>query len=364
MVVEMLYEKNILNAFILFSGLLLSATGLQINAQEKTKWRFVCVPDFLNRDTEFPQPGFEDGIDFFLQSIKNENPQFVIVPGDLVNGRWPDNLKPTKEAITNNARIYYSAWKERLEYHGLKYFAAVGDHEIGDNPWPPNKVGLVPFFKEQFVKYFTFPLNGPDGFKGTSYFFLHNNVLFIILDVFTEGADSEGGIVADVKGKHLKWVNQILRKNKDCKFKILVGHTPIIGPAKTLNSSGIMLRKGEKSDLWETMRRNKVNLYLCGEAHAVTCLEKDDINQIVHGSLFGWNPTLNYLLVEITENSLKATLKEIENIPIREGKRSMGITITDKSKKEGFKTEGTLIIEKNGKIVSKVKSGYFQKSEK
>jgi hypothetical protein len=58
---------------------------------------------------------------------------------------------------------------------------------------------------------------------------------------------------------------------------------------------------------------------------------RNGVHQIAHGSLFGWNPTLNYLLVEVKEDQLKCTLKEIDNIPIREGRKSLGITITEKS---------------------------------
>jgi hypothetical protein len=343
---------------LLFIVLLISIKIFGQNATAEN-WNFVCIPDFLNKDTKFPHPGFEDGLEYFLKTVKNENPEFVLVPGDLVNGRWPTKLEPTKEAILENSDIYYSAWKNRFEHHGLKYYPAIGDHEIGDNPWPPNKVELVPLFKKQFVKHFSPPLNGPEGFLGTSYYWVNKGVLFISLDVFTEGKGDEGGIIADVNGNHLKWLNNILKETKDIKYKVVMGHTPILGPVNKLHSSGMMLEKGRDSELWEVLCQNKVDLYLCGEVHAITYLEENGVHQIAHGSLFGWNPTVNYLLVEVKEDQLKCTLKEIDNIPIREGRKSLGIKITEESKKQGFREIGELILKKSEQGTRVEKTGCF-----
>ena len=349
---------SIMFLFLLFGSPALNETAIaQISTNEG--WCFVSVPDFLNKDTEFPQPGFEDHLAYFLGTIKKEDPEFLLVPGDLINGRWPSLLKPTPDAIVSSAEIYYEAWKKRMDYHGLNYYAALGDHEIGDNPWPPCKAELVPLFKEQFIKYLKPPLNGPSEFSGTSYYWTEDNVLFISLDVFNKSEDPEAGIVADVTGDHLKWIESVFRENQNAIFKIVMGHTPILDPVKKMHSSGIMLEKGADSELWKVLRQNGVDLYLCGEVHAITCLEDNGTHQVAHGSLFGWNPTVNYLLVEIFGNRLNCTLKEIDIIPIREGRKSLGITITENSRKEGFRNVGTLSIEKASDKTRTVKSGCF-----
>ena len=323
-------------------------------------WCFVSVPDFLNKDTEFPQPGFEDHLAYFLETIKQENPEFLLVPGDLINGRWPSLLEPTPDAIVKNAEIYYEAWKKRMEYHGLKYYAALGDHEIGDNPWPPGKAELVPLFKEQFTNYMDPPLNGPGEFRGTSYYWIKDDVLFISLDVFKQSEDPEVGIEADVTGDHLKWLKSVFREHQHVNFRIVMGHTPILGPVNKKHSSGIMLENGVDSELWKVLRRHEVDLYLCGEVHAITCHEDKGTHQVAHGSLFGWNHTINYLLVENSEDKLKCSLKEIDIIPIREGRKSLGINITEESRKEGFHTVGTLSIDKSSGKTRTFKSGCFE----
>ena len=37
--------------------------------------------------------------------------------------------------MSEGARIYYSQWETAFARHGLVVHPAVGDHEIGDNPW-------------------------------------------------------------------------------------------------------------------------------------------------------------------------------------------------------------------------------------
>ena len=64
-------------------------------------------------------------------------------------------------------------------------------------------------------------------------------------------------------------------------------------------------------------------------------------------------------MVEVKEDQLKCTLKEIDNIPIREGRKSLGITITEESKKQGFREIGELILKKSKQGISIEKTGCF-----
>ena len=71
----------------------------------------------------------------------------VLVAGDLVEGRWgrddsrsgvfgrcaprPSGCAPGG----GRPRVYYPAYRQRFADHGLRTYTAVGDHEIGDDPW-------------------------------------------------------------------------------------------------------------------------------------------------------------------------------------------------------------------------------------
>ncbi len=59
-------------------------------------------------------------------------------------GRWFKNPEHLNKMVAK----YSTAWKKRMEYHGLKYYVAVGDHEIGDDPWNgwKKKTGYIRLF--------------------------------------------------------------------------------------------------------------------------------------------------------------------------------------------------------------------------
>ncbi|RPI43829.1 MAG: hypothetical protein EHM46_03585, partial [Bacteroidetes bacterium] len=51
-------------------------------------WTFVSMPDFLNVDCDYPEEGWEDALGYILESVRQEDPDFITVPGDLVMGHW------------------------------------------------------------------------------------------------------------------------------------------------------------------------------------------------------------------------------------------------------------------------------------
>lgn len=100
--------------------LILTCPFRAICSAEQTPWRFVSMPDFLNVDTDYTQPGWEDTLGTILESVKSERPDFLVVPGDLVMGEWHGaNTRPGIPGIEYFAKRYYSAWKARLKAHDL-----------------------------------------------------------------------------------------------------------------------------------------------------------------------------------------------------------------------------------------------------
>ena len=332
------FRKLVLNAVLWVAGMEVPKDGVS----SVRPWRFVSIPDFVNVDLAYPQPGWEDTLDYVLKAIKAEDPEFVLVAGDLVMGRWPD-----KESIEKLAEIYYPAWIKRMQDHGLKFYVAIGDHEIGDNPWPDEKAELVRTFKRQFQKHLGMPLNGPLRMKGTAYWFIHENTLFVALDVFEKGSGPQGGIVPQVTGEQLEWLEQVLTDNPGVEHVVVMGHTPILGPVAKESSSGLMLDGGKDSPLWQALKKHRVDLYLCGEVHAITCTQADGVLQIAHGGLFGYNSRVNYLVTTVLPDGIELELKEISIT--NEGGRlwQMGdnrprriVRIADDVRQRGFVTVG------------------------
>jgi len=362
------FRKLILNGILWVAGVEVPPEGVA----SMQPWRFVSIPDFVNADLTYPQPGWEDTLDYVLKAIKAEDPEFVLVAGDLVMGHWPD-----KDSIKKMADIYYPAWIKRMEDHGLKFYAGIGDHEIGDNPWPEDKAKLVYTFKRQFQKYLSMPFNGPLRMRGTAYWFIHENTLFAALDVFEQGSGPQGGIVPKVTGEQLEWLENVLTDNPGVEHIVAMGHTPVLGPAAIESSSGLMLEGGRESALWQTLKKHGADLYLCGAVHAITCTAADGVLQIAHGGLWRGRPalalasgrrrqdagatpgqddlaTMNYLVATVYPDHIDLELKEIDIL--NEGGRLQQtgdnrprerVRIADEIKQRGFVTAGSATLAKN-----------------
>lgn len=360
-------SKIFLILIILFKlGISQSNNGKSSNDYED--WKFVSSPDLFNFDIPNPWPQWEKAVNWYLNQVEIENPEFFLMAGDMVDGRWSSSA----EMIEQAAALYYPGWTRRMESHNLTYYTAIGDHELGDNPWPKEKARLAPKFEQQYCKYLKMPENGPQNKKGLAYYVRHKNVLVITLETFTFKNDT---IYANVDESQLEWFKEVVAQNQDAKFIVVQGHLPIWGDLSKRSSSGLMLDNGRESDLFKTMKEVGVDLYLCGEFHDVNINESDGIVQVVHGSSWGRKkvPTQDYLVCEVKKDKLNLTLKRIYKDA--KGDRMWNINkpggpfeiveINDKSLKNGPEVTGKLIIDKSGdekKFTNA--SGYFREIKK
>lgn len=324
-----------------------AAADLEASAEP---WTFVSIPDFLNFDIAYPEPGWDDALNYVLDAIAAEEPEFVMVPGDLVMGHWHLD----SHGVEHWASIYYTAWKQRMRAHGLRYYTALGDHEIGDNYWRPqqeaDKLALVPEYKRAFRDHLEMPRNGPSGLEGTAFWWRHHNVLFVSLDLFDP--DPRQGIAIRPGDAQLRWLEALLEQHADADYRVVMGHAPILGPVWKRSSSALFVEGGADSPLWRTLSGHDVDLYLCGEVHAITCTERDDTLQIAHGSLFGFFNPVNYLVVTVMPHRLELVLKEIDTRSRGGRLRQTGdirprelLQIRPADKAAGFRIVGTMIIE-------------------
>lgn len=102
--------------------------------------------------------------------------------------------------------------------------------------------------------------------------------------------------------------------------------------------------------------------------HAVTCTQRDGIQQIAHGGLIGRTTKPNYLVVTVHGDRLELNLKEIDLINgkgrLWQKNKSRGpwdtITITAERKKRGFSSIGKVIINKGtGAKKFQTNTGFF-----
>jgi len=310
------------------------------------KWTFVSFPDFFNFDVPNPQPKWDDAVDWFLSQVEAENPDFVLIAGDLVNGHWWDG--PAQ--IENLGNAYYGGWVRRMRDHGLRFFTAIGDHELGDDPWPPEKTALKPHLEQAYATNTNMPANGPPGFEGLAYYVAHKNLLLVTVETFET---HDGEVRMTVSGDQLAWTEWVLRNHPGAEFVIVQGHVPILPGCASRSSSRLMLEDGRESALWRVMAECGVDAYFAGEHHAITASEADGVWQVVHGASWGRVPTVNYLLGTVEPGRMTFELKRIPleleggsiwNINKERGPREI-VRVSDETKRRGFERVGRLVIE-------------------
>jgi hypothetical protein len=311
-------------------------------------WTFVSIPDFLNLDVgdvrtavgwrqgmpNSTNAAYEVLIAKVLDSLAAEQPDLLLVAGDLVGGLWlsdADNLAvfgpnrtmdEKRKVILAAGHLYYTQWKQRFADRGLRVHAALGDHEIGDNPWHRGtaKHRLVPTFKQAWVSAFARTPQGPRYgdrptgtlFEETAYAFRHRDTLIVTIDVF---GPSNGGVFIAVNEGQLGWLKDVLhraRRNDEIRHVIVQGHVPVLTPVRMTHSSGLVHEYGPDSEFWQTLENFGVDLYLCGEVHDVTASDRGGVVQIAHGANVGRAPRLNYLIGRVYPNRIELEVKQVD----------------------------------------------------
>jgi hypothetical protein len=313
-------------------------------------WTFVSIPDFLNLDVGDVRsavgwrPGmpnstnaaYETLISQVLDSLASEQPDLVLVAGDLVGGLWlrdGDNLQvfgplrtldDKRLVIQRAGELYYGQWKQRFAERRLAVHAALGDHEIGDNPWHPGtaKHELFPAFRDAWVTAFTrtprkprYP-ERPTGtpHEGTAYALRHRDTMIVTVDVFSWGED---GVTVAVSDGQLRWLADVLGRaqiHPGVRHIIVQGHVPVLTPVRRTHSSGLVHEFGPESDFWQSLVAAGADLYLCGEVHDVTASEHSGVVQLAHGANVGRAPRLNYLIGRVYPQRIELEIKQVDQI--------------------------------------------------
>jgi len=189
----------------------------------------------------------------------------------------------------------------------------------------------------------------------------------VAVDVFEQAPGKQGGITAQVTGRQLAWLDRVLNDHADADHKIVMGHTPVLGPVRAWSSSRLMLKGGRQSPFWTTLKQHNVDLYLCGEVHAITTIWRDGILQIAHGGLIGYNTRTNYLVAKVSPHRLELELKEIDMQPSGEKLWQPGtnrplerVAISEAARQRGFESVGRVVIQKENRVKQLVNAtGYF-----
>ncbi|HET7067322.1 MAG TPA: metallophosphoesterase [Nocardioides sp.] len=325
------------------SGLVLSR-GVTAQAAKSLDpvFTFVSLPDFMNGDVADLQvlPTWDGGANSVNQSwegamerallaVADVQPDAVFLAGDMVEGRWnvdtenrqlfgpvnqgidPESIAMCKSAITSAGGVYYSYHADLFASHDLPLYPAVGDHEILDdrpgplndrwNPsgvtlgQPDNRYYLVDHAKSVWADHFTRPGGVPRFTRrpvGTAAEFSAYSVSFadaltlITVDTFMRTAH---GVRLGVFDAQLRWLQREIRRAKRRGHVVVVqGHIPVMHPTRWWASGRLRVPEGRQSVFYQVLRREGVDVYLCGEVHDSTVIQhgRRAPVQISHGCIF------------------------------------------------------------------------------
>ncbi len=362
---------NIWARALIVSGIALAAvTG---NAEEQ--WRFLTLADWHWAEkyivTGEPPVHVTKAIAEDVAAVKmlkqNYGGDLILLPGDSNGGHWdrPEFIKrkfpglSAEEAILKAGHLCYSGMINSFKQGGYsKLIMAVGDHEVGDNPWAPGSAvsRCQPQFREAFASAFNINPDGGDfrhgdavgnaasrplgtKYENTSYAYRHKNVLFVTVDVFhqedpNKRIGDEGSVTGTVTGKHLQWLDNVLseaRKDAGIEHIFVQSHLPVIYPVRKVNSSGMLMDNGTESPFWQTLRKHKVDIYFAGEVHANTTTRdpgSDLVQLVTRGNFFN-----NFQTVDISADRIEVVCynQKIGTVPSDGDYAVSGRLVIDKS---------------------------------
>ncbi len=315
-------------------------------------WRFLLLSDWhwaeKYTQTANSPSWLAEAVDTDVAAVRmlktSYGGELILMPGDSNTGHWErsgfiKNNFPgatPQEAILQAGKLCYGGMIDSFKKGGYsKLIMAVGDHEVGDNPWPAGSAvaRCQPQFREAFAQAFN---TNPDGggflydqpigkavsrplgtkYENTSYAVRHKNVLFVTVDAFhqedpEQRIGDEGSVTGTVTGEHLRWLDHVLseaRKDSSIKHIFVQAHLPVIYPVRKVNSSGMMMDDGMDNPFWQTLRKYSVDIYFAGEVHANTVTKDPESNliQLVsRGNFFN-----NFQTLDISDDRIEVICYE------------------------------------------------------
>ena len=370
------FKKTVIALSLMGSSLVAGVNAQETNSSnnQDASWRFLSLADWHWAEKHIMGERFKDypaSVDQNIDTLKlmkrDYGGDLIILPGDSNGGHWDTpkfikkfNAKLTpKQSILQAGKLCYEGMIDTFERGGYpNLLMAVGDHEVGDNPWPVGSdvSKYQAEFRYSFAKAFNYTKDGsqfkfnekigsansrPLGtkYQDTSYAYQHKNALFVTMDVFHQqdyqtSLGEQGTVTGTVVGPHLQWLESVLseaRKDASIKHIFVQSHLPVIYPVRKVSSSGMLIDNGIDNPFWQLMRKFKVDIYFAGEVHANTVTKDPESNllQVVtRGNFF-----TNFQTIDVSDDKIDMTLYRHYGEDTSDGNyREAGTLSVDKSK--------------------------------
>jgi hypothetical protein len=286
-------RNRLVQVFILIISFLFIA---QASASEP--WRFIAVGDSRGSDNGVNTPILTE----IATQIINQNAEFVVFPGDLVEGYV--------DQVTLQSQLMH--WRDIMQpvYNaGIGVYPVRGNHDVGSP-------GGTTAWNNVFSGAYALPQNGPTGEKNLTYSFAHKNVFVAGLDEYV-----------NVDKVNQTWLNGQFGAN-DKAHVFAFGHVPAF---QANHTDCLDDYPTNRNAFWTSLKNEGGRTYFCGHDHFYDHariddgdgIYKTDLHQFIVGTagapLNSWSPPYNgsntpyvpiqryhatqygYLLVEINE---------------------------------------------------------------
>jgi predicted phosphodiesterase len=294
------------NRLILLFAVMIIGLLSNIAIFSQAKWRFAVLGD-----THVPS---SDTVREMIPYIMSENVDFILVPGDLVDGGLKCSTDKLKLELNQWLNIFDDFYKS-----GIKVYAIRGNHE-------DDATNDIEAWNSVFSGDHSMPMNGPPGEENLSYYFLHKNALFIGLDNYV-----------NIHKVNQNWLNQVLKDN-DRPHVFVFGHEAAF---KVFHTDCLDDYQPERDEFWQSLINAGVKTYFCGHDHFynVSLIDdgdgnrSNDIYQCLIGSGGGWLMPKHNLNGDNSKFKPKELIHKIEHgygvVEISgDGNNDLDVTIT------------------------------------
>ncbi len=223
------------------------------------------------------RPGHEYEVDFATinavakRVVEDRRPQFICFLGDNISGKKlhpppgeTGGITDDKDELHRQWRYWFDhemAWLDRNKY---PLFHITSNHNTF------NAGGAEVFRQVQS----DLPQNGPPGQEGLAYH-VRRGDLFMVF-VHTADETSRG----DATRIETAWLDQVLTQNADARYKIVIGHHPML-PVNGFDwHPDWNMVPDEAQRFWDVLERHGVMAYLCSHVLAFDVQARRGVLQV------------------------------------------------------------------------------------
>ncbi len=267
---------------IVFVCIILIISSFTVSASAE-KWNFIITGD---------SRGFNNGVHTdilaeIVQETIDQNAEFILFPGDLVNGSSTQSVLESQ----------LNTWIDTMQ---PLYDAGIGVYPVRGN----HETGPLAAWHNVFSGSYALPSNGPAGEVNLTYSVAHKNVFFVGLDQYV-----------NLHRVNQTWLNNQFAANTNPHIFVF-GHEPAFA---VQHSDCLDDYPTDRNTFWFSLRDAGCKVYACGHDHFYdhAAVDDGDANQAnnVHQYIVGTaGAPLRYWSPPYTGNNGSMNVTQVQHV--------------------------------------------------